>query len=295
MSSSKEVFKKPQQQTRAKKQEPVKQKKAAKPVEEKKKEESSSSESEFDFEENSDSQEQSGSESTDLSSSTTDSMSSTPTQPKLIMALDPVTQEKLSKKVAEKKKDPMKIKHSDPTGVVYLGHLPFGFHEKQLKTFFTQFGLVTRLRLSRNKQGKSRHYAFVEFQEAIVAQIVADTMDQYLMFDRIIECKVIPPEKVHPKMFCKKRKTNATEVHREKKNKKYNQLSSEPKNPNKRVARQLESENRKRQKLAAVNINYDFPGLKAVVAELPVDRPKKTTKQSKKSSKQSEDQVMSDD
>jgi hypothetical protein len=37
-------------------------------------------------------------------------------------------------------------------GVVYLGHLPFGFFEAQLKSFFSQFGEVTRLRVSRSKK-----------------------------------------------------------------------------------------------------------------------------------------------
>lgn len=46
----------------------------------------------------------------------------------------------------------MEIKASDPRGVVYLGSLPFGFFESQMRTFFSQFGVVTRLRLSRNKK-----------------------------------------------------------------------------------------------------------------------------------------------
>lgn len=37
-------------------------------------------------------------------------------------------------------------------GVVYVGHIPFGFFEKEMMGFFSQFGAVTRLRLSRNKQ-----------------------------------------------------------------------------------------------------------------------------------------------
>ena len=35
-------------------------------------------------------------------------------------------------------------------GVIYIGHLPFGFFEDQMKAFFSQFGEVTRLRISRN-------------------------------------------------------------------------------------------------------------------------------------------------
>jgi nucleolar protein 15 len=69
----------------------------------------------------------------------------------------------------------------DGRGVIYIGHLPFGFFEQQLKGFFTQFGTVTRVRVSRNpKTGRSRHYGFVEFLERDVAVIAADTMDGYV-------------------------------------------------------------------------------------------------------------------
>jgi len=35
----------------------------------------------------------------------------------------------------------------------------------------------------------------------MIATIVADTMDGYIMFGRSLKCKVIPSEKVHPKTF----------------------------------------------------------------------------------------------
>lgn len=37
-------------------------------------------------------------------------------------------------------------------GVVYVGHLPTGLFEPQLKAYFEQFGKVLRLRLSRSKK-----------------------------------------------------------------------------------------------------------------------------------------------
>jgi len=44
--------------------------------------------------------------------------------------------------------------------------------------FFSQFGKLTRVRLSRNKKtGKAKHYAFLEFQYPEVAQVAADAMD----------------------------------------------------------------------------------------------------------------------
>ena len=52
----------------------------------------------------------------------------------------------------------------DRPKVLYIGHVPHGFYEEQMRGYFSQFGEVSRLRLSRNKKtGKSKHYAFVEF------------------------------------------------------------------------------------------------------------------------------------
>lgn len=36
--------------------------------------------------------------------------------------------------------------------MIFLGRIPHGFHEEQMKSYFAQFGDVTRLRLSRNKK-----------------------------------------------------------------------------------------------------------------------------------------------
>lgn len=37
-------------------------------------------------------------------------------------------------------------------GVVYLGHIPHGFYEEEMKNYFSQFGTVTRLKLYRSKK-----------------------------------------------------------------------------------------------------------------------------------------------
>jgi RNA recognition motif-containing protein len=36
--------------------------------------------------------------------------------------------------------------------VIYIGHIPHGFYEEQMRGFFSQFGIVTRVRLSRSKK-----------------------------------------------------------------------------------------------------------------------------------------------
>ena len=71
-----------------------------------------------------------------------------------------------------------------------------------MKKYFNQFGRVLNLRLSRNKKtGASKHYAFVEFASAEVADIVARTMNNYLMFGHILKCSLIPKEQVHENLF----------------------------------------------------------------------------------------------
>jgi nucleolar protein 15 len=56
-----------------------------------------------------------------------------------------------------------------------------------------QFGSVTNIRLGRSKKtGASRGFAFVEFRYADVAKIVAETMNNYLMFEKLLKCKVVP-------------------------------------------------------------------------------------------------------
>ena len=67
-----------------------------------------------------------------------------------------------------------------------------------MRQYFSQFGDISRLRLARNKKtGSSRHWAFIEFKSASVANIVAGTMDNYLMFNNILKCKVVPKEQLH--------------------------------------------------------------------------------------------------
>lgn len=41
---------------------------------------------------------------------------------------------------------------TEERGVVYLGHIPYGFFEDQIRGFFSQFGDVTRLKLARSKK-----------------------------------------------------------------------------------------------------------------------------------------------
>lgn len=83
-----------------------------------------------------------------------------------------------------------------------------------MKEYFSQFGDVTRLRLARNKKvctecrytynlliyyqtGASRHYAYIEMSSKSVAEIVAETMNNYLLMGHLLKCQVSDPRTRH--------------------------------------------------------------------------------------------------
>ena len=52
-----------------------------------------------------------------------------------------------------------------------------------------------------SKTGGSKGYAFVEFKFKGVANVMAETMNNYLMFEKILKCQVIPSERVKKSIF----------------------------------------------------------------------------------------------
>ena len=109
----------------------------------------------------------------------------------------PKTGNKLSKRFNK-----LRLKGEDlkTSGVVYIGHLPKGFNEDELKKFFAQFGDVAKLRVSRSKKtGRSKGYAFLEFKDKTVGTVAVETMNGYLMFGKKIECHLM--EQPHKDTF----------------------------------------------------------------------------------------------
>lgn len=185
---------------------------------------------------------------------------------KELLALNPQEESEFKKKVqeAKRKKSSKGSSRVDP-GVIYVGHLPRGLFEPQLKSYFEQFGKVLRLRLSRSKKtGGSKGYAFVEYDCDEVAKIVAETMNNYLMGERLIKCHVIPPEKVHEKLFAgslrKFKKPTQPAVGR------YNKAHTEEE-IKKMTQKLLRKESKLRKRLAEKGIDYDFPGFSAKVPQ----------------------------
>ncbi|XP_072541288.1 MKI67 FHA domain-interacting nucleolar phosphoprotein [Salminus brasiliensis] len=189
----------------------------------------------------------------------TEGKKSSKSSPKLL-ALNPAEDAEFQKKVQQVRSRP---RTTLKPGVVYVGHIPQSLAEPQLRAYFSQFGKVTRLRLSRSKKtGRSKGYAFVEFDCDEVAKIVAETMNNYLIGERLIKCHMIPPEKVHEKLFVGSQKIFKKPSHPAVS--RYNKNHS-PDDLKKLPGKLLSKESKLRKRLAAKGIDYDFPGFAAQV------------------------------
>lgn len=69
--------------------------------------------------------------------------------------IDPDLTDKAKKRI-EKKKRKRERENLSPEpmkpGVIYIGHIPHGFYEDEMKAYFTQFGAVKRVCLARSKK-----------------------------------------------------------------------------------------------------------------------------------------------
>ncbi|GLT26645.1 hypothetical protein SLA2020_016970 [Shorea laevis] len=51
------------------------------------------------------------------------------------------------------------------------------------------------------KTGKSKYFGFLEFEDPQVAEVVADCMHNYLLFEHLLQVHLVPPEQVHSKLW----------------------------------------------------------------------------------------------
>lgn len=153
---------------------------------------------------------------------------------------------------------------TESPGVVYVGRIPHGFYEKEMREYFSQFGTITRLRLSRNKKtGASKHFAFIEFESDEVAKIVAETMDNYLMFGHILKCKYADRESLHPEVWeganKKFRKIPHHKLAREREEKARERLT--PEKIEKKMGKERRRREKKQKQMKELGYEYELPKL----------------------------------
>lgn len=170
----------------------------------------------------------------------------------------------LSKKAKSKlaKLAAQKAVSSGP-GTVYLGRIPHGFYEHEMRMYFKQFGDISQLRLSRNrKTGNSKHYAFIQFASADVAGIVSKTMDSYLLFGHILKCKVVPEEQVHASLWEGANKRFKKVPWNKMEGRKLNAGLDEA-GWDKRNAAETKRREEKKEKMKAIGYEFEAPALKS--------------------------------
>ncbi|XP_039267119.2 uncharacterized protein LOC120342376 [Styela clava] len=175
----------------------------------------------------------------------------------------------LEKKRNEEFKDKIRARREkleakgNQRGVVLLSHIPLGFYEPQMYEYFSQFGRVTRLKLIRSKKtGKSRQFAFIEFQFEEVAKIAAKTMNNYLMFQKILKCRLIPLEEVKPNTFSNWRLIKRVPQSRTKDIKRHNQDVTDPEKIQLKLKRLRKRRGLLNKKLREMDIDYDVMNIK---------------------------------
>lgn len=143
--------------------------------------------------------------------------------------------------------------------VLYIGHLPKQFEEIDLRRFLAQFGKVYNCRVARKiETGQPKGFAFAKFEDNEVTQIACDTLHGYFLEKQRLVCQVRPS---HPGMFFDTDKMidlRHKKMQLETKQRSRNLANSEKLKAitSRLVIREL----KKKERLKALGIDYDFPG-----------------------------------
>ncbi|KJH41712.1 hypothetical protein DICVIV_12306 [Dictyocaulus viviparus] len=143
--------------------------------------------------------------------------------------------------------------------VMKIKRIPYGFFEKQLWEYFTQFGKVVRVRVARSvKTGNFKGWAYVGFADKDVAEIAVETMNGYLMFEKRLSCRLMDPKdipksmKSGPRLVPPPRMLERAKKHALLQNKTKTSMME-----NKAKVRRKTAYKRRLNKLRALDIDYD--------------------------------------
>ncbi|UOH79947.1 hypothetical protein LQV05_002596 [Cryptococcus neoformans] len=92
-----------------------------------------------------------------------------------------------------------------------------------------------------------------------VAEIVADTMNNYLLMGHLLKCHVIPSDKVHPQLWvgANKKFRKVPRARMEKMKHEKERTEEEKAKADKKL---LKKERQRKKKLEAAGIDYEFDG-----------------------------------
>jgi nucleolar protein 15 len=93
--------------------------------------------------------------------------------------------------------------HVDTRAIVYVSRFPRELSEADLRGFFTQFGVILRVRISRSKKNaSSKAYGYIEFANNDVASIAAKAMNNHFVNQKPMKAELLK-EHDESKFFAK--------------------------------------------------------------------------------------------
>uniref|UniRef100_A0A804IDT7 RRM domain-containing protein n=1 Tax=Musa acuminata subsp. malaccensis TaxID=214687 RepID=A0A804IDT7_MUSAM len=149
------------------------------------------------------------------------------------------------RKITQEEDEPVK----NTATVLYIGHIPHGFYEEQMEGFFKQFGKIKHLRIARNRK---------------VAKVVADEIHNYLLFEHNLQIHLIPPERVHPKLWrgvnWRYNPLNWTKIARKQHNKERTVEEHQ-----RMIKGILKRDEKRRNRIKAAGVEYECPDLVGLI------------------------------
>ncbi|RYH01304.1 hypothetical protein EON65_48495 [archaeon] len=156
-------------------------------------------------------------------------------------------------------------KTSEGGKIIYLGHIPEGFNEKLMRKFFNQYGEVSQIKLFKSlKTGRSKGYAFVEFESPEVAAIASESMNGYFLMERKLVSHVVPADKIHKGMFAKPKVEPSRRKNSFSSDDEEDAPTVDESNFARVAALHAKSMEKKQAKLAELGIEFDIPFAKPV-------------------------------
>jgi len=202
--------------------------------------------------------------------------------------------------------DDSETSNNTASRIVFIGHLPYGLFELQLKEFLKQFGSVTNVVVPRSKKtNRYKGYGFASFESPEVAEIVKDTLHNHMLLGKRLVCSLVEPERMDYDSFLNSKSNYVDLPIAFKKSIKraidFAKQINKPKDDTqeaKRRERLNKKDSKKRAQLESMGINYSFPGYLPEKSEstspkeddttqnneVPTTKKKRALKTSKKSS-----------
>eukprot|EP00825_Cyclidium_porcatum_P037107 TRINITY_DN4032_c0_g1_i2.p1 TRINITY_DN4032_c0_g1~~TRINITY_DN4032_c0_g1_i2.p1 ORF type:complete len:351 (+),score=122.93 TRINITY_DN4032_c0_g1_i2:177-1229(+) len=178
--------------------------------------------------------------------------------------------------------DKPKTKAEEMKKIIYIGHLPYGLEEEELKKYFGQYGNITNIMVVRSKKtARIKGYGFIQFEYPEIATIAAQSMNGHMILQKVLQCHVLDENQHNPfdsKLNKEFKFINWKKIYQAKINKEKDSTELA-----KQVSKLIEKEKEKKKKLQECGIDYDFPGYASILNVEP-----KLTKKQKKSEEQNQ-------